>query len=159
VSNLSIIQIKILKLVNLTLDCGKINVDAFPSSEKQLKTLVKISDAWWGITFCNPQRWEFSETCWWKRMRGYEESKKNVFTYAWDFEFCNVCSLLCCGCCFGRSCRYFWLRVLRWWYLDDKKCRTIVFRWKIGSTYVPLMMVTEEDWLSLKIRAHVDQDK
>jgi 2-phospho-L-lactate transferase/gluconeogenesis factor (CofD/UPF0052 family) len=42
VSNLSIIQIKILKVVNLTLDCGKINVDAFPSSEKQLKTLVKF---------------------------------------------------------------------------------------------------------------------
>ena len=106
---------------------------------KAIKPLVKNSDAWWGITFCKPQRWDFSETCWWTRMRGYEESKKNVFTYAWDFEFCNVCRLLCCGCCFCRSCRYCWLRVMRWWYFDDKKCRSIVFRWKIGSTYVPLM--------------------
>lgn len=64
--------------------------------------------------------------------------------------------LLCFCCCLCRCCRNCWLRIVRWWYFDDRTYGTIVFRPKIVTS---LSTSNEgrrgESTLSLMSRAHV----
>jgi hypothetical protein len=65
---------------------------------------------------------------------------------------CFLC--FCSGLC--RCCKNCWLRIVRWWYFDDKTYGTIVFRTKIVNN-----LSTTNDGrkgelaLSLMSRAHV----
>lgn len=74
--------------------------------------------------------------------------------------FAVLFSLLCCSRCFCRCCRNCWLWIMRWLYLNDNMCRTLVFRPKIVNS----ISTSNDDGhrrgltFSFMSRAHVEQD-
>jgi hypothetical protein len=71
------------------------------------------------------QEWKVNHTA---------EKERSSLTTNRTLVFVLVLSILCSCCCLCRCCRNCWYRVMKWWYFDNKRYGTIVFRPKIVNS-------------------------
>jgi len=150
------------KPLNLTHDCCEMTIDALPLGEIQLETPIKSILTHDGdlhlanhkvenvLKLADEQEWKGKHTA---------QKNMSLLSMIGTMVFVVLFSL-CCSCCFCHCCRNCWLQIMRWWYLNDNMCITIVFRPKIVNS----ISASNDDGhrrgltFSLKSRAHVEQD-
>jgi len=122
--------------LNLTRDCCEVTVDMLTFGEIKLEIPVKcIATHEEEMRLANhkvdrvqelvsEQEWKVNHTA---------EKERSSLTTNKTLVFVLVLCILCSCCCLCR-CRNCWYRVMKWWYFDNNRYGTIVFRHKIVNS-------------------------